>query len=272
MEVDNGLRGHEALTDDNGVALALQQLLQAPGGALFHGVAVADQVRVLRQSAVGHGLLIGGDPLHGGGQPGQSADDADAAVPLAGQTADGAVNGLEVGHADGGVLLGLKGTVHQHHRESGGNQLVKALEIIHGTGDQQPVHQSGGQQPDVGLLPVHVLLGVGDNQLIAVGGEVVLHRLDHGGKELVGNIGHNKADGPLFAGAETAGRGIGGVAQLRNGLVDLLLGLTGDIAGVVDGVGHGGGGDPGQPGHIGNGDFHGSHPSLRNGGFPCVNN
>ena len=45
----------------------------------------------------------------------------------------------------------------------------------------------------------------------------------------------NKADGPLFAGAETAGRGIGGVAQLRNGLVDLLLGLTGDIAGVVDG-------------------------------------
>ena len=49
-----------------------------------------------------------------------------------------AIDGLEVGHADGGVLLCLKDPVHQHHRKSCGDQGVEPLEIVHGAGHQQP--------------------------------------------------------------------------------------------------------------------------------------
>ena len=192
-----------------------------------------------------------------GGQPGQAADDAYPLGAFSRQTAYTAVNGLEVGHADGGILLGLKGAVHQHHREPGGDQLVEPLKIVHGACHQQSVHQSGGQQADVGLLPVGVLLGVGDDEVVALGGEVILHGFDHGAEEFIGDIGHNKADGLFLAGAEAAGGGIRRIAQLRDSPVHLFLCLAGNIAGIVDGVGHRGGGDPRQLRHITDGHFHG---------------
>ena len=92
--------------------------------------------------------------------------------------------------------------------------------------------------------------------MVALGGEVIFRRLDDGAEELVGNIGDDEADGLLFPRAEAPGGGVGGVAQLPDGLIDLLLGFPGDIAGGVDGVGNGGGGDPRQPGHVADGGFH----------------
>ena len=269
MKVDDGLAAHKALADDDGIALLLQQLVQAGVGAVLHGVAVTDEGFILRQAAVGDGLLVGGDPLPGGGQAGQAADDADALGALAGQPADAAVNGAEVGHADGGVLFHIKGPVHQHHRKAGGNEGIEPLEIIHGAGDEQPIHQTGGQQADVVLLPVHVLLGVGDDEVIAMGRQAGLHRLDHGGEKFIGDIGHDKAHGLFLAGAEAAGGGIRRIAQLRDSPVHLFLCLAGNIAGIVDGVGHRGGGDPRQFGHVTDRHFHWLFP-LRNRFSPYV--
>ena len=42
VEIDDGLRGHQPLTDDDGVALALQQLVKAGAGAVLQGVAILD--------------------------------------------------------------------------------------------------------------------------------------------------------------------------------------------------------------------------------------
>ena len=42
VEIDDGLRGHQPLTDDDGVALALQQLVQTGAGAVLQGVAILD--------------------------------------------------------------------------------------------------------------------------------------------------------------------------------------------------------------------------------------
>ena len=86
--------------------------------------------------------------------------------------------------------------------------------------------------------------------MIAVGGETVFHRLDHGGEKFVGNIGNDEADGLFLAGAEAPGGGVRRVAQLRNGPVDLIPGLAGNVAGGVNGVGDCGGGDTGQLCHI----------------------
>lgn len=80
MEVDNSVRGHEALCYHNGVAFLLQQFVKTGPGAVFHGVAKANQSLVLRQTAVRHRLPVGGDALTGGGEPGQAADDSDALV------------------------------------------------------------------------------------------------------------------------------------------------------------------------------------------------
>ena len=82
-------------------------------------------------------------------------------------------------------------------------------------------------------------------------------------KELVGNIRHDEAHGPLLSSAETAGGGIRRIAQLSDGLIDLLLSLLRDIAGIIDGVGHGGGGNTGQTGHITDRHFHSEFSLLR---------
>ena len=263
MQVDDGLRGHQALADDQSVALPLQQLVQTGTGAVLQRVAVLDQVLVLRQTAVRHGLPVGGDPLLGAGEPGQPAGDADAPVAFSRQTAYTAVDGLEVGHADGGVFLGVENPVHQHHRETGGDQTVEPLEVVHGAGHQQTVHQTGGEEPDIGLLPLHIFPGVGDDQLVAVGREIIFHGFDHGGEEFIGDIGHNKADDLLLSGAEAAGGGVRRVSKLGDGPIDLFLCLVGDIPGIVDGVGYRGGGNPCQLGHIADGHLH-ETASLRN--------
>ena len=65
----------------------------------------------------------------------------------------------------------------------------------------------------------------------------------YGGEEFIGDIGHNKADGPLLARAEAAGGGVRRVAQLPDGLVDTLFRLVRNIAGIIDGVGNRGGGN-----------------------------
>ena len=226
---------------------------------------------ILRQATVRHSLPIGGDPLLRAGEAGEAADDADPLVALSRQPAYTAVDGLEVGHADGGVLLRLKDPVHQHHRKSCGDQGVEPLEIVHGAGHQQPVHQSRRQQADVGLLPVHILPGIGDDELVAVGGEIFFHRLNHGCEEFIGDIGHNKADDLFLSRAETAGGSVRCVSQLLDGPVDLLFRLVGHIPGIVDGVGHGGGGHSRQLRHIADGHLHGT-ASLRNGLLVYANN
>ena len=92
--------------------------------------------------------------------------------------------------------------------------------------------------------------------MVTVGGEIVFHRFDHGAEKLVGNIRHDESNGFFLAGAETPGRGIGGVSQLLNGPINLIFGLAGNIPGRVDGVGHGGSGNPRQLGHIADCHFH----------------
>ena len=92
--------------------------------------------------------------------------------------------------------------------------------------------------------------------MVAVGRQAGLHGLDHGGEELVGNIRYDKAHGLFLAGAEAAGGGVRRIAQLRDGLVHLFLGLAGNITGIVDGVGHRGGGNARQLGHITDRHFH----------------
>ena len=92
--------------------------------------------------------------------------------------------------------------------------------------------------------------------MIALSGKTGLHGLDHGGEELVGDVRHNKSDGFFLSGAEAPGGGVRRVAQLRYGPVNPVLGLAGDIPGVVDRVGDGGGGDARHPGHVTDGHFH----------------
>ena len=262
-EIGDGDGGHEALADQDGVTAPLQKLVQAGRSAVFHGVPVHNQRFLLGQAAVRHGRLVGGDPLLGGGQPGQAAHNADTPLSPPRQAADTAIDGLEVGDGDRGVLLTAEGPVHQHHWKPGGKQALQLGEAVHSAGNQKPVHQPGGEEAEIRLFPLHVLLGVGNDEVIALGGEVVFRRLDDGAEKLVGNIGNDEADGFLLPRAEAPGGGVGGVAQLADGLIDPLLGLSGDVTGAVDGVGDGGGGNPCQPGHIADGDFHRRIP-LRN--------
>ena len=260
MEVDHRLRGHQALGHHQRVTLLLQQLIQTGLGAVFHRVAVADQQVILRQAAVHHRLLIGSDPLLGRGQPGQAADHADPLVALARQTADAAVDRLEIGHAHRREPLCIKGPVHQHHRKSGGDQGLEPAEVLHGAGDEQTVHQSRGKQADIGLLPLWVLLCIGNDQMVSVGREIILHGFDHCCEKLIGNIRNDKSNGFFLSGPEASGRGVRRVAQLRDSPVDLLLGLAGDVAGRVDGVGNRGGGNTCQPCHIADGHLHDRSP------------
>ena len=154
----------------------------------------------------------------------------------------------------------LKGPVYQHHRKARGNQTVQAAEIVHSAGDQKTVHQARCEKAKVRLLPLHVLLGVGDDEAVALGGEVVFRRFDDGAEKFVGDVGDDKANGFLFSGPEAPGGSVGRIAQLADGLADLFPGVAGDIAGVVDGVGDGGGGNARQPGHVADGDFHWLNP------------
>ena len=74
----------------------------------------------------------------------------------------------------------------------------------------------------------------------------------------------------LLAGGEEAAVGHSG-KELLDGPVDLLLRLVGHIPGIVDGVGHGGGGYSRQLRHIADGHLHGTS-SLRNGSLLYANN
>ena len=76
MQIDHGFRCHQSLTDNDGVTLLFQKFFQALLGAVLHRITISNQIRVLGQAAVGNGLLIGRDPLLGGGQTGQAADGA----------------------------------------------------------------------------------------------------------------------------------------------------------------------------------------------------
>ena len=89
-----------------------------------------------------------------------------------------------------------------------------------------------------------------------MGREIILHRFNHGGEEFIGDIRHDKADGFFLAGTEASGGSVRRIAQLRNGFIDLLLGLAGNIAGRIDGVGDRGCGDTSQFRHVADGHLH----------------
>ena len=150
--------------------------------------------------------------------------------------------------------------------------MIKPLKILHGTGNQQAVHQTSGQQSDVGLLTVCIFFGVGNDEVIAVCRKMVLYGLDHGSEKLVGNIGHDKTNGTLLAGTEAAGGGIRRITQFGNCLINLLLRLLRNVAGIIDGVGHGGSGNTGQTSHVTNGHFHEHSPFLRKYALFCAIN
>ena len=103
-----------------------------------------------------------------------------------------------------------------------------------------------------------------------MGGEIVLHRLNHRAEEFIGNIGNNEPHRFFLSRAEAAGRSVRRIAQFCNGLIHLLFRLAGNITGIIDGVGDRSGGNAGQPGNVTDGYFHSSTVLCANTILFCV--
>ena len=156
MEVDHRLRGHQALGHHNARRTSAPAARPDMDWALF-SMELPKRISslILRQTAVRHRLPVGGDALLGRGQPGQAADDADALVALC--PPDGRRCGRWAGNwtrTPTGTALTSKVRSTSTTGNPAGISDVEAAEILHGAGDEQTVHQSGGQQADIGLLPL----------------------------------------------------------------------------------------------------------------------
>ena len=96
-----------------------------------------------------------------------------------------------------------------------------------------------GSHSNMGLNPVAEI-----NMGLQTTRALVHFNVDHL-KELVDDIGHNNAHQRNGIFAQSAGHGIGHIAQLAHGLLHLVVGFRGKAAGFVDHPGHRGNGKPG---------------------------
>ena len=185
---------------------------------------------------------------------GPVGDDADARVPQLDQVLNGHVRGLDVVHIDEGDVR-----VAQLAQQDDGEAFLvqRAQRVVVGARAREDDAVGALFQ---GQRRVPVVIGMGDrleeNAVAVFLGHAVdaqEHLRQEGvGKDLLGRLAEDEAEGHGAAADKAAGRGVRVVIELARGLQDAASGFGGDarVGHVVQHEGDRGAGHARQPGHV----------------------
>ncbi len=258
-----------------------------PGGLR---VAVHEETLVVCQTGRGETLLVAGDALTGGTEPGQARDKGDPAVPQPG----------EVGHEQGrrrGTLgtdlvetrgarrrggtvrtvarhdvlrrAGVDQPVQEHRRYGVAAQVTDEVTRVRGRGDDHAVHPAFMEElHDLALVP-GVVVRIRDEQAVARLQGSGLDALEDLREVRVADGRHREADGAGARGHQGAGQGVRGVAEGVDGVEHGLAGMGEHRTRAVEHVGDGRHGDPGTTGDIRHGGHRAPFPEPAVGSAPA---
>ena len=229
-----------------------QQLLGAAAACLGGEIADCDQLRIDRDVGLAQGVLVALQPLIGALQVGPAADKADPPVAQPDQVLHRRQRPDVVGGDNRQAAWGFFVGIDRHHRRVRGQAGGRRRD------DHHPVGDAPVEQRHIVLLPLGrrrppgAAAGVGDQIIVEVLNGPV-HALHHLDRERVADVGHNQADDVRAVAAHAPRRQAGGIAQLLDDGLDLLVGIRRNVVLVVQHARHGRDRYPGLSGHISNG-------------------
>jgi hypothetical protein len=202
--------------------------------------------------------LEGAPPQLRGREARRPADEGDAPVAQLGEVAERVGEPGPV--VDGEVADPRAGAagVEEHDRDVPPRQLVDQLGVHLRRHERHATDAPLDEPADIARHAVGVVVGVGEDHLVAVlvgGGLDPLHQLR---EERVRDVGHDQADQVAPARRQGACVGVGVVLAAADDAEDLVADLAGDAAGFVQDAGDGRRGDPRLGGDVGEPDV-GAH-------------
>lgn len=200
-------------------------------------VALDDPVLRQRQVTPGERFADAGDPLGEAVDPGAMAGDrADAPVAEVEQVLGGSPRRTVIVIADAGVPAVRVIDAVQHVRDIPRPQQIEDRGIALFAGQHHAVDAGCDQPAELGGLVLLLVAGQADHQAVAGPLEPLLHRLDEGRVERIGDVRDQRADQPRAAGGQRAPGAVGDVVQLVD-LVEAFRAWTGHVARLPIGLG-----------------------------------
>ena len=167
-----------------------------------------------------------------------AADEGDSAAAPGEQVGNGEVGALDVVEADAasGGSFGVAGEVHQG--DSGGKDGFDFFGSGGDGGDEDAVHLFAGELEEGVFFAFEFPVGVAEEYAVSGVHHGVFNAEDEAGKERVGDVGDDEADG--FGGAvhEALGDGVGAVSHFTGDGGDTLTGSGAYAVFAVEGPGN----------------------------------
>ena len=210
----------------------------APAG-LDRVVAGRDQLLVEHREAPAHLVEIAAEPVLGGARILRPPDERDAAVAEFGQMLDRRRRAAAIVDAD--VVGGERAVAAVQHDEGHAAlaQHHHLRAVGGGGGEDEPVEALVDEMVQIGCLLRLVVVGVAEHEVVVPRPQHVLHAAHQIGKEGVGDVGQQHADGPGALQPQAARQRRGAIAEPRGGGDHLVARLRPHIALAGERVRHG---------------------------------
>ncbi len=162
------------------------------------------------------------DAVHAGGEGEFAGDETDGFVAFFDEVFDSEAGAGDVVGADG---VAIKTLGDAADADDGAFFFDEAGDGVFATGgheEEEGVDLAAAEEAQVAGLGGDVVIGIAEEEGVAVFGETILDAADDAGVEGVGDVGNQHAERLGGAGLEAARDGVGGIVQLLHGGEDAL--------------------------------------------------
>lgn len=203
----------------------------APGD--FGPIAGFDEGVVGGEFAFFEGGAPACDAVHAGGEGEFTGDEADGFVALLDEMFDGEAGAGDVVGADGIAGEGLRGAADADDGAFFFDEAGDGVFAAGGHEEEEGVDLAAAEEVQIAGLGGEAVVGIAEQEGVAVFGEAVLNAANDAGVEGVGDVGDQHAEGFGGAGLEAAGDGVGGIVQLLHSGEHAFGEFRADVGGFV---------------------------------------
>jgi hypothetical protein len=213
-------------------------------------------VGIFNESVVGLDavFLEGGAPttdaVGASGESEIAGDNADAFVALFDEMFDGETGAKDIIGANRVAGERLGDAADADDGAFAFDEAVDGFFSAGGHKEQESVNLAAFEEAQIANLGGELVVGIAEEEGVAVFTETVLDAADNAGVEGVGDVGDQHADRLGAARLERAGDGVGGVIKLLDGLLDSLRQFGADVGGFIDDARDSVGRDAGEFGNV----------------------
>lgn len=178
------------------------------------------------------------DAIHAGGEGEFAGDETDGFVAFLDEVIDGEAGAGDVVGADGVAIETLGDAADADDGTFFFDEAGDGVFAAGGHEEEEGVDLAAAEEAQIAGLGVDVVVGITEEEGVAVFGETVLDAADDAGVKGVGDVGNQHAERLGGTGLEAAGDGVGGIVQLFDGGEDAFGQLGADEGGFVHHAGH----------------------------------